>query len=112
MRMNVITPEKENETHPSFLMARSAVIQVASAFNAAFASAVLTQPLDTIKTRLQVLGSNSSNASLWLITKELASKGNLYQALLPRIAHMGVWGSVLSSAYEYLKVVSRKDECS
>ena len=110
MKMNLITAEKENEANPSFLMARSAVIQVASAFNAAFASAVITQPLDTIKTRLQVLGGNPSSISLWSITKELASKGNLYQGLLPRIAHMGVWGSVLSSAYEYLKVVSRKDE--
>jgi hypothetical protein len=28
---------------------------------------------------------------------------------LPRIVHMGVWGSVLSAAYEVLKLVSRKD---
>ena len=105
---------KENESaHPSLQMARSSVIQVASAFNAAFAAAVVTQPLDTIKTRLQVLGVNSGSATSMLsITKELASAGKLYQGLIPRITHMGIWGSVLSSAYEYLKVVSRKDESS
>jgi hypothetical protein len=73
----------------------------------------LTQPLDTIKTRLQVLETNSaSNTSVMSIAKELAATSKLYQGLLPRIAHMAIWGSVLSSAYEYLKVVSRKDECS
>ena len=105
---------KESESvHPGLQMARSSAIQIASAFNAAFAAAVITQPLDTIKTRLQVLGANSVGATSMLsITKELASTGKLYQGLIPRITHMGIWGSVLSSAYEYLKVVSRKDESS
>lgn len=93
---------------PGFETAKLATIQVASAFSAAIAAALVTQPLDTIKTRLQVLGT-TSGASAMSITKELASTGKLYQGLLPRIAHMGIWGSVLSSAYEYLKVVSRKD---
>jgi solute carrier family 25 protein 44 len=93
---------------PIFETANAGTIQVASAFSAAIAAAVVTQPLDTIKTRLQVLGP-TSGTSFVSITKELASTGKLYQGLLPRIAHMGIWGSVLSSAYEYLKVVSRKD---
>lgn len=92
---------------------RQGCIQILSAFNAAFVSAVLTQPLDTIKTRLQVGSSNSagipSNEGIVSIAKELASTSKLYHGLLPRIVHMGIWGSVLSSAYEYLKVVSRKD---
>jgi len=114
MRINHVFPDKENNVmHPSLLLARSGFIQVLSAFNAAFAAAVLTQPLDTIKTRLQVLGANAgimpSNKSVLSIAKELASTSRLYQGLFPRIAHMGIWGSALSSAYEYLKVVSRKD---
>lgn len=106
--------DEEHETkHTSLSMARAAAIQVVSAFNAAFAAAILTQPLDTIKTRLQVLETNSaSNTSVMSIAKELAATSKLYQGLMPRIAHMAIWGSVLSSAYEYLKVVSRKDECS
>ena len=96
--------------HHGLIMAFSAAIQVFSAFNAAFAAAVLTQPLDTIKTRLQILGGGTATStSILAIAKELASTSNLYQGLLPRIAHMGIWGSVLSSAYEYLKIVSRKD---
>lgn len=106
--------QKHDEVHPNLLLARSGVIQVLSAFNAALAAAVVTQPLDTIKTRLQVLGANAgngstSNMSVLSIAKELAATSHLYKGLLPRIAHMGIWGSVLSSAYEYLKVVSRKD---
>jgi solute carrier family 25 protein 44 len=90
-------------------VARPVVIQVASAFGAAMAASLATQPLDTIKTRLQV-GAND------LIAKPRSSMGSignftpgLYKGLLPRIVHMGVWGSVLSAAYEVLKLVSRKD---
>ncbi|KAL3798378.1 hypothetical protein HJC23_005031 [Cyclotella cryptica] len=114
MRIKHFFPDKENSVeNPSLLLARSGFIQVLSAFNAAVAAAVLTQPLDTIKTRLQVLcanaGNTPSNTSVLSIAKELVSTSRLYHGLLPRIAHMGIWGSVLSSAYEYLKVVSRKD---
>lgn len=106
-------------------MARQGIIQIVSAFGAAAAAAVVTQPLDTLKTRLQV-GSNGVvdggmplsttlsriNPGFLSMAKELtATKGvsGLYKGLLPRIVHMGVWGSVLSAAYEVLKLVSRKD---
>lgn len=90
---------------------RRGIVQVASAFSAAFAASILTQPLDTIKTRLQVgsAGSMKLDSSLLSIVKEISSMRGLYKGLLPRIAHMGIWGSVLSAAYEGLKVVSRKD---
>lgn len=114
---------------------RQGIVQVTSAFSAAVAASVLTQPvsdaptfssfftvkikflititctcalmmvqLDTIKTRIQV-GKKLKLQSL----SELASTPGLYKGLLPRITHMGVWGSVLSAAYEVLKLVSRKD---
>ena len=108
-RMNAEFNDEGHHTHP---LARQGVIQVVSAFGAASAAALATQPLDTIKTRLQVQGNNSSiklSASLRSITKELVSTPGLYKGLLPRIAHMGIWGSVLSAAFEVLKVVSRKD---
>ena len=107
--MNAEFNVEGHHTHP---LARQGVIQVVSAFGAASAAALATQPLDTIKTRLQVQGNNSSiklSASLRSITKELVSTPGLYKGLLPRIAHMGIWGSVLSAAFEVLKVVSRKD---
>ena len=93
-------------------LAKQAMIQVASAFSAAVSASVATQPLDTIKTRIQV-GKKTmtikSNASFRSLAKEFASTPGLYKGLLPRIAHMGIWGSVLSAAYEVLKLVSRKD---
>ena len=106
-------------------MARQGIIQIVSAFGAAAAAAVVTQPLDTLKTRLQVGngggngatldagGASSRNAQSFIsLAKELTSTSGmsgLYKGLLPRIVHMGVWGSVLSAAYEVLKLVSRKD---
>ena len=94
------------------VMARQGIIQITSAFSAAFASSILTQPLDTIKTRIQVAKGKPSFFSPLSIAKELTSTSglySLYKGLMPRMCHMGVWGSVLSAAYEYLKFVSRKD---
>eukprot|EP00584_Thalassiosira_punctigera_P012903 CAMPEP_0172553436 /NCGR_PEP_ID=MMETSP1067-20121228/50899_1 /TAXON_ID=265564 ORGANISM="Thalassiosira punctigera, Strain Tpunct2005C2" /NCGR_SAMPLE_ID=MMETSP1067 /ASSEMBLY_ACC=CAM_ASM_000444 /LENGTH=338 /DNA_ID=CAMNT_0013341627 /DNA_START=76 /DNA_END=1092 /DNA_ORIENTATION=+ len=97
--------------HSIPLVAQQGIVQVASAFSAAVAASVLTQPLDTIKTRLQVgnAGGMKSCLSPLAVAKELASTQGLFKGLLPRIAHMGIWGSVLSGAYEVLKLVSRKD---
>eukprot|EP00578_Thalassiosira_sp_NH16_P023182 CAMPEP_0181089852 /NCGR_PEP_ID=MMETSP1071-20121207/7522_1 /TAXON_ID=35127 /ORGANISM="Thalassiosira sp., Strain NH16" /LENGTH=330 /DNA_ID=CAMNT_0023171825 /DNA_START=24 /DNA_END=1013 /DNA_ORIENTATION=+ len=83
------------------LVARQGIIQVASAFCAAVAASVTTQPLDTIKTRLQVGNTQDmkQNVSLFSVAKELTSTPGLYKGMLPRIAHMGIWGSVLSAAY-------------
>ncbi len=97
-------------------LGRQGIVQVSSAFGAALAASIITQPLDTIKTRLQVKGgvgnASSKSAMVISVVKELTASSGLsgmYQGLLPRITHMGVWGSILSAAFEYLKVVSRKD---
>ncbi|KAK1745186.1 mitochondrial carrier protein [Skeletonema marinoi] len=91
------------------VIARQGFVQVTSAFSAALAASILTQPLDTIKTRMQVAKGKPVFFSPVAVAKELASTSGLFKGLLPRIGHMGVWGSVLSAAYEYLKFVSRKD---
>lgn len=93
------------------VLARQSLVQVTSAFSAAFAASILTQPLDTIKTRMQVAKGKAAFFSPIVVAKELTSTSasGLFKGLLPRIGHMGVWGSVLSTAYEYLKFVSRKD---
>lgn len=93
------------------LVVRQGIIQVVSAVSAAVAASVATQPLDTIKTRLQVGNSPGvkTSSSILSVARELTTKPGLYKGLLPRIAHMGIWGSVLSAAYEGLKLVSRKD---
>jgi len=97
------------------------ISQITSGLSAAIIAATLTQPLDVVKTRLQV-GSCplSDNISLnksfergyTHITRELyASSGMLgfYRGLAPRIMNMGLWGTILSSAYELLRHVSHKD---
>lgn len=94
------------------LIVREGMVQVAAAVSAAVAASVLTQPLDTIKTRLQVgkTGGMNKQTSLLAVAKELTSSTRgLYKGLVPRITHMSIWGSVLSAAYEMLKLVSRKD---
>ena len=94
------------------LVARQASVQVISAVASAIVSSSLTQPLDTVKTRLQVGKSTNVNMKLsspTTIVRELATTKGLYKGLLPRIMHMSVWGSILSAAFEYLKLVSRKD---
>ena len=94
------------------LVVRQASVQVVSAVTSAIVASSLTQPLDTIKTRLQVGKSTNVNVKLsspTTIVRALASTKGLYKGLMPRIMHMGVWGSILSAAFEYLKLVSRKD---
>jgi len=94
------------------VMAQQGIIQVASAVSAAVAASITTQPLDTIKTRIQVGKKTMSmkpNTSLASMAREFVSTPGLYKGLTPRIVHMSIWGSILSAAFEVLKLVSRKD---
>ena len=82
------------------------IIQLVSGTSAAFVAASLTQPLEVVKTRLQV----GTSSTLSTIAKDLAATSGLrgfYRGLGPRITHMSVWGTVLSSAYELLRHASR-----
>ena len=85
------------------------IIQVTSGITAAVSSALVTQPLDVLKVRLQVRDTTSSLASkpsIYTVSKDLLSSNGisgLYRGLLPRIVHISLWGTILSSAYEYLK---------
>ena len=72
--------------------------KVVSAFSAAMVAAVTTQPLDMIKTQLKIRNSKGS-ASLLSLAKELPSMPGLYTGLR----------SMLSAAFDMLKLVSRND---
>ena len=86
--------------------AERGLTQIASGLSAAFVAATLTQPLDVVKTRLQV----ATTTSLSSTARDLAATSGVrgfYRGLGPRIMHMSVWGTVLSSAYELLRHISR-----
>ena len=93
-------------------LGRRTMVQIASGMSAAIFASTLTQPFDTVKTRLQVGAQNGALQSYGSVAKKLyASEGvaSFWRGTLPRVVHMGVWGTVLSSAYEFLKHVSRMD---
>jgi len=102
------------------------MIQLISGLSAAVVAATITQPLDVVKTRLQVGGPIVSNLALMNNAKMAQSQQLTYTSVAqdlyassgfrgffrgtgPRIMSMGLWGTVLSSAYEVLRHVSRKD---
>lgn len=99
--------------------------QVVSGVTAAVVAATTTQPLDVVKTRVQVASiapvmpsPNMSQIQLQQkityanVARELYSSAGVkgfFKGTFPRIASMSLWGTVLSSAYEILRHVSRKD---
>ena len=119
------------ETEGSFAyLARKGVVQVVAGISAATVAASLTQPLDTVKTRVQLKmedtlqqhhprtqsssSSNSNNKPSYAsVARELKiSSGykGFFKGTGARIIHMGMWGTILSSAYELLRHISRKDD--
>ena len=110
------------ETEGSFAyLARKGVGQLAAGISAAGVATTLTQPLDTTKTRLQlqIEGSSqeqqhnsNSKPTYASVARELKMKSGyagFFKGTGARIVHMGLWGTILSSAYEVLRHASRKD---
>ncbi len=106
-------------------MIRRGLYQGICGISAAVIAATLTQPLDVIRTRLQVgiygqqqssaskaSPSQLNNSSYSAVVKELYSSSGFrgfFRGTIPRVANFCIWGTVLSSAYEYLRHISRKD---
>ena len=104
-------------------------VQLTCGLSAAFVAATLSQPLDVIKTRVQVQIGSSSAEPLTInsrshltqihqkitytsVARDLYNTSGVrgfFRGTGPRLMSMGLWGTVLSSAYEYLRHVSRKD---
>jgi len=87
------------------------MVQCISGLNAAIIAATLTQPLDVVKTRLQV-GKTAKSLTYTQVAKELyitSGFRGFFRGTVPRITTITLWGTVLSSAYEYLRHISRKD---
>lgn len=88
------------------------LVQAAGGIIAGATASCITTPLDTIKTRLQVMG-HGKKSSVKQVVKELISEDGwkgVYRGLGPRFVSMSAWGTSMILAYEYLKRLCAKDE--
>ncbi|KAK6119698.1 hypothetical protein DH2020_046566 [Rehmannia glutinosa] len=93
---------------------REAVVAVQglSASMASGVSALVTMPLDTIKTRLQVLDGEESVPTVLQTVRNLVKEGGLggcYRGLGPRWASMSISATTMITTYEFLKRLSTKN---
>ncbi|XP_054803100.1 uncharacterized protein LOC129306496 [Prosopis cineraria] len=88
------------------------LVQATGGIIAGATASCLTTPLDTIKTRLQVMG-HEKKISVKKVVKDLINEDGwkgLYRGLGPRFFSMSAWGTSMILAYEYLKRLCAKDD--
>ncbi|KAL0330663.1 UNVERIFIED_CONTAM: hypothetical protein Sangu_1611800 [Sesamum angustifolium] len=80
-------------------------------------SALVTMPLDTIKTRLQVLDGEGSlrggSPTILQTVRNLVKEGGFgacYRGLGPRWASMSMSATTMITTYEFLKRLSTKNQ--
>ena len=91
------------------------VVQTSSGVLSGLTSAVITNPLDVVKTRLQVASreQGGQQPSFRAIAQQLlAEEGpkGLLRGVAPRIASTALWGTTMVTAYEFLKRICLKPE--
>ncbi|KAF7134837.1 hypothetical protein RHSIM_Rhsim08G0076000 [Rhododendron simsii] len=86
-------------------------VQAAGGIFAGATASCITTPLDTIKTRLQVMGHEKRHTVRQVVKGLVVDDGwkGLYRGLGPRFFSMSAWGTSMILAYEYLKRVCVKD---
>ncbi|KAL8528493.1 hypothetical protein ACS0TY_006063 [Phlomoides rotata] len=87
-------------------------VQAAGGIIAGATASCVTTPLDTIKTRLQVIGHDKRPSARQVVKSLIADDGwtGFYRGLGPRFFSMSAWGTSMILAYEYLKRVCAKDD--
>ncbi|XP_011085602.1 solute carrier family 25 member 44-like [Sesamum indicum] len=87
-------------------------VQAAGGIFAAATASCITTPMDTIKTRLQVMGHAKRLSTRQVVKSLIADDGwtGFYRGLGPRFFSMSAWGTSMILAYEYLKRMCAKDE--
>lgn len=95
----------------------SIAVQGISAAMASGLSAVVTMPIDTVKTRFQVLGGERNGVrdtpTVLRVVRELVREGGFgacYRGLGPRWASMTFSATAMVTTYEFLKRLSAKDQ--
>ena len=87
------------------------VVQGTSAAIAGGAAALVTMPLDTIKTRMQVMDGQGEPITIGRTVRELIKEGGwgaCYRGLGPRWASMSLSATTMITTYEFLKRLSAK----
>ncbi|KAL0461565.1 UNVERIFIED_CONTAM: Solute carrier family 25 member 44 [Sesamum latifolium] len=87
-------------------------VQAAGGIVAAATASCITTPMDTIKTRLQVMGHAERLSTRQVVKSLIADDGwtGFYRGLGPRFFSMSAWGTSMILAYEYLKRMCAKVE--
>ncbi|KAK3212422.1 hypothetical protein Dsin_017128 [Dipteronia sinensis] len=88
-----------------------ALVQATGGLIAGATASCITTPLDTIKTRLQVIGHDKRPSARHVVKNLIAEDGwkGLYRGLGPRLFSMSAWGTSMILGYEYLKRLCSKD---
>lgn len=97
---------KYDEASPS--VQKIMLVQAAGGIIAGATASCITTPLDTIKTRLQVVG-NDNRSSIKQVAKDLIKEDGwkgLYRGFGPRFFSMSAWGTSMILTYEYLSKIS------
>ncbi|EPS62965.1 hypothetical protein M569_11822 [Genlisea aurea] len=91
--------------HTSPSVGKIVLVQAAGGVIAGATASCVTTPLDTIKTRLQVMGHEKRPTARHVIKTLISEDGwtGLYRGLGPRFFSMSAWGTSMILAYEYLK---------
>jgi len=98
---------ERSESYPSLM-----AVQGASAALAGGASALVTMPLDTVKTRLQVMEADAARPTLASTMRGLLKEGGwaaCYRGLGPRWGSMSLSAATMVTTYEFLKRLSAKE---
>ncbi|KAG7016099.1 Solute carrier family 25 member 44 [Cucurbita argyrosperma subsp. argyrosperma] len=105
----------QNSASESFAPSHTQLIsvQAGGGIIAGATASCITTPLDTIKTRLQVMGDKGKTARQ-IVESLIAEDGwkGFYRGLGPRFFSMSAWGTSMILAYEYLKRLCANDEQS
>lgn len=88
------------------------LVQAGGGVAAGAVASCVTTPLDTIKTRLQVLGHEKRQTARQVVKNLIVEDGwkGLYRGLGPRFVSMSIWGTSMITAYEYLKRLCAKED--
>ncbi|KAJ1298566.1 hypothetical protein BS78_01G463200 [Paspalum vaginatum] len=87
-------------------------VQGASAAAAGGAAALVTMPLDTVKTRIQVMEADAARPTLGSTVRGLLKEGGwaaCYRGLGPRWGSMSLSAATMVTTYEFLKRLSAKE---